>query len=84
MADYFNRFGEEPTILEAQGYDIAGIMLTLLNDPGIASREDLRRALSQLQNFPGVTGATRFDLVGEADKILFLLQIQKGVIVQIN
>jgi len=84
VEDYFNRFGEEPTILEAQGYDIAGIMLTLLNDPGIASREDLRRALSQLQNFPGVTGATRFDLVGEADKILFLLQIQKGVIVQIN
>jgi len=84
VADYFNRFGEEPTILEAQGYDIAGIMLTLLNDSGIASREDLRRALSQLQNFPGVTGATRFDLIGEADKILFLLQIQKGAIVQIN
>ena len=35
VEDYFNRFGEEPTILEAQGYDIAGIMLTLLNDPGI-------------------------------------------------
>ncbi len=84
VADYFNRFGEEPTILEAQGYDIAGIMLTLLNDSGITSREDLRRALSQLQNFPGVTGGTRFDLIGEADKILFLLQIQKGVIVQIN
>jgi ABC-type branched-subunit amino acid transport system substrate-binding protein len=84
VADYFNRFGEEPTILEAQGYDIAGIMLTLLNDSRITSREDLRRALSQLQNFPGVTGATSFDLVGEADKILFLLQIQKGVIVQIN
>jgi len=84
VAGYFNRFGEEPTILEAQGYDIAGIMLTLLNDPRIVSREDLRRALSQLQNFPGVTGATRFDLIGEADKVLFLLQIQKGSIVQIN
>ena len=84
VADYFDRFGEEPTILEAQGYDIVGIMLTLLNDPDISSREDLRRALSQMQNFPGVTGATSFDLVGEADKILFLLQVQKGVIVQIN
>jgi len=84
VADYFNRFDEEPTILEAQGYDIAGIMLTLLNNPGIVSREELRRAMSQLQNFPGVTGATRFDLIGEADKVLFLLQIQKGAIVQIN
>ena len=84
VADYFDRFGEEPTILESQGYDIVGIMLTLLNDPDISTREDLRRALSQMQNFPGVTGATSFDLVGEADKILFLLQVQKGVIVQIN
>lgn len=84
VADFIDRFGEEPTILEAQGYDIAGILLTLLNDPAIVNREDLRRALAQLQNFPGVTGATRFDLIGEAEKILFLLQIQNGVIVQIN
>ena len=84
VKNFLKRFGEEPTILEAQGYDIAGIVLTLLNDPGIRSREDLRRALSQLQTFPGVTGATRFDLIGEADKTLFLLQIQNGAIVQIN
>jgi len=84
VAEYFNRFGEEPTILEAQGYDIVGIMLTLLNNPDVSTREGLRRALAQMQNFPGVTGATSFDLVGEADKILFLLQVQKGVIVQIN
>jgi ABC-type branched-subunit amino acid transport system substrate-binding protein len=81
---FFNRYGEEPTILEAQGYDIAGIILTLLNDSQVLSREDLRRALAQLQNFPGITGATRFDLIGEADKVLYLLQIQNGSIVQIN
>ena len=81
---YFDRYQEEPTILEAQGYDTAGILLTLLNDPQLQSREDLRRALAQMQNYPGVTGATRFDFIGEADKILFLLQVQNGTIVQIN
>ena len=81
---YFNRYQEEPTILEAQGYDTAGILLTLLSNPQLQSREDLRRALAQLQNYPGVTGATGFDLIGEADKILFLLQFQNGTIVQIN
>ena len=81
---HFSRYGEDPTILEAQGYDIAGILLTLLNDSSVRNREDLRRALAQLQNYPGVTGATRFDLIGEADKVLFLLQVQKGAIVQIN
>ncbi len=81
---YFNKYGEDPTLLEAQGYDIAGILLTLLNRADIRSREDLRQALAQLQNYPGVTGATRFDFTGEADKVLFLLQIQDGNIVQIN
>ncbi len=81
---YFSQFGEEPTILEAQGYDIAGILLTLLNDSRVRSREDLRRAMAQLQDYPGVTGATRFDYLGEAEKILFLLQVQNSTIVQIN
>lgn len=81
---YFSQFDEEPTILEAQGYDIAGILLTLLNDSHVRSREDLRRAMAHLQDYPGVTGATRFDPMGEADKILFLLQVQNGTIVQIN
>lgn len=81
---YFNRYQEEPTILEAQGYDTAGILLSLLNDPQLQSREDLRRALARMQNYPGVTGATRFDFIGEAEKVLFLLQIQNGTIVQIN
>ncbi|MCK4509559.1 MAG: penicillin-binding protein activator, partial [Desulfuromonadales bacterium] len=83
VEQYFSQYNEEPTILEAQGYDIAGILLTLLNDSSVRSREDLRRALAQIQNYPGVTGATRFDFIGEADKILFLLQVQKGTIVQI-
>lgn len=81
---FISRYGEEPTILEAQGYDVAGILLTLLNDNRIRSREDLRRALAQMQNYPGVTGATRFNFIGEADKVLYLLQIQKGTIVQLN
>jgi ABC-type branched-subunit amino acid transport system substrate-binding protein len=84
VEDYLTRFGEEPTILEAQGYDVTGILLTLLNDPLIVTREDLRRALSELKTFPGVTGATRFDMTGEANKVLYLLQIQNGSIIQIN
>ena len=81
---YYSTFGEEPTILEAQGYDTAGILLTLLNDPKILTREDLRRALAQLRDYPGVTGATHFDATGEAEKILFLLRVENGAILQIN
>lgn len=84
VEQFFTEYNEEPSILEAQGYDIAGILLALLNDTRVRSREDLRRALNLLEDYPGVTGATQFDMNGEADKILFLLQVQKGSIVQIN
>lgn len=81
---YFEKYGEEPSILEAQGFDAANILLTLLDSPEIQSRESLRLALAQLKNYPGVTGGTTFNLQGDADKVLFLLQVQNGNIVQIN
>lgn len=81
---YFEKYGEEPSILEAQGFDVAGILLSLLADPRIRSRDDLREALSGLRDYPGVTGATTFNQAGDAEKILFILQVQNGNIVQIN
>lgn len=81
---YFEKYGEEPSILEAQGYDAVGILLSILDRRDIRTRDDLRLALSMLQNYPGVTGATTFDFHGDADKVLFLLQVKNGNIVQIN
>jgi branched-chain amino acid transport system substrate-binding protein len=80
----FEKYGEEPTILEAQGYDGAGILLSLAARADVRSREDLRNALSIMRNYPGLTGATSFDLDGDARKVLFLLQVRDGAIVQIN
>jgi branched-chain amino acid transport system substrate-binding protein len=80
----FERYGEEPTILEAQGFDAAGIMLSLAGRADVRTRDELRRALARLQNYPGVTGATSFDERGDAQKVLFLLQVKNGNIVQIN
>ena len=81
---YFEKYGEEPTILEAQGFDVANIFITLLARDDVRSRDDLRLALSQLANYPGVTGATTFNLVGDAEKTLYILQIENGNIVQVN
>lgn len=82
--DYFERYHEEPTILEAQGFDVAGILLSLLDRPEVTGREELRFALSQLKGYPGVTGATSFNPDGDAAKLLYLLQVQNGNIVQLN
>ncbi len=84
VARFVERYGVEPTILEAQGYDLAAILLSLLDRRDVLTRDDMRRALAEMPTFPGVTGDTRFDALGEAVKKLFLLQFQNGTIVQIN
>jgi ABC-type branched-subunit amino acid transport system substrate-binding protein len=81
---YTKKYQEEPSILEAQGYDAAGILLSLMERPDVRSREGLRIALSQLRNYVGVTGATAFAASGEAEKELYLLQVKNGNIVQLN
>jgi len=81
---FYEKYNEEPSILEAQGFDAANILLSLLDRPDVTSRETLRLALNLLRDYPGVTGATSFDAEGEAEKVLFLLQVQNGHIVQLN
>jgi ABC-type branched-subunit amino acid transport system substrate-binding protein len=77
---YLQKYGEEPSILAAQGFDILGMLLTALEAPGVRSREELRQALAGLQNYPGVTGTASFDPQGDAVKGLFLLQVRDGQI----
>ncbi len=88
VKDFVDRFQalhqQEPSILDAQGFDAANIVLKLLEDPQVRTREDLRDALGSLKNYPGVTGATSFNAQGEAEKVLYLLQVRNGNIEQIN
>lgn len=88
VSDFVSRFqtayGATPNILNAQGYDAGRIVLTLLARAGNSDREGFRRALGALRDFPGATGRTSFNADGEAEKSLFLLQVQDSTVVQIN
>lgn len=81
---YFEKYGEEPSILEAQGYDAAAILLSILDRPDIRTRQELRLALAQMRNYPGATGTITFTPDGDTENVLFLLQVQNGSIVQVN
>lgn len=83
VAGYVSRYGEEPSILEAQGFDVLNILLLLLDDPTIQSRSQLQEALLQLREYPGASGKTTIEAEGEARKKLFLLQVDKSKLVEI-
>lgn len=67
--------GSAPTLLEASGFDSAGMLRHLIEKEAPQSRAQLRDRLSALVGYEGATGTTRFDDKREAQKPLFLLSV---------
>jgi len=83
MDRYRNRYSEEPTLLSAQAYDTAVLILKALQE-GAGNGEAVREFMGGLQNFTGVTGPVTFTPDGEAAKRLFVIQAKDGKFVQMN
>lgn len=69
-------YQEKPGFIEAVMYDSAMLLLDVVSKPHIRFRSELKAELFNLVEFQGVTGATRFDENGDAQKKLHLLTIK--------
>jgi ABC-type branched-subunit amino acid transport system substrate-binding protein len=81
---FMERYGEPPGIVEAFAYDTAMMAFQTADNSAIRSRQDLKNELKNLYNYDGVTGVTSFSENGEADKKLYLLQIDGDKFVELN
>jgi ABC-type branched-subunit amino acid transport system substrate-binding protein/TolA-binding protein len=77
-----HNYGENPGIIEAFAYDTAMIAFQTANNSGVYSRKDLKEELTNLRNFDGVTGTTSFRRNGDAEKKLYMLQIEGNKFVE--
>jgi ABC-type branched-subunit amino acid transport system substrate-binding protein len=77
-------YQEKPGFVEAVIYDSAMLLLGILNKPHIRFRSELRDELFNLVEYQGVTGATRFDENGNAQKKLQLLTIKGKRFVEVE
>jgi branched-chain amino acid transport system substrate-binding protein len=73
----------EPGLLEATGYDAAGIVRAVVQQ-GPRTREDFRERLAALKDFEGATGTTTFDDTGDAQKPLFILSVDQKAIREVE
>lgn len=74
---YRSAFQEEPDILASQAYDAAAMILSLIKEHKDTPAA-IRDGLLALRDFPGISGRTSFIENGEAQKKLFLIQIENG------
>ncbi|MFH1626017.1 MAG: penicillin-binding protein activator [Pseudomonadota bacterium] len=82
--DFRSAFGEEPHVLEAQAYDSANIVIDLIRNQGVESRDELKEGLREIKDYPGVSGATSFNEKGDSHKILYILTVMGRNIVQLR
>lgn len=81
VAKYTERFGSEPSSLAAQAYDSIGIFLTAIENAGTLDRPAVRDAVQNI-DYPGITGQTTFDEIGDAAKNYTKVVIKDGKFVR--
>ena len=67
--------GKEPGVCEAQGYDTMGIVAQAIQNS--ISERDIRDALYNTKDYPGVTGKVSIDSNRNAIKSLFIKEVVK-------
>jgi branched-chain amino acid transport system substrate-binding protein len=67
VSDYKNKYGNNPDVLGAYGYDLVGITLIALRNNSESS-EKIKTALYNIKDYQGVTGKTSFDKNGDISK----------------
>lgn len=72
------RFGREPDVSAAEGYDAGAVLRALVDKVGHPSSERLRLELLDLRGFVGVSGLTAFDESGVPEKRIQLLTVRRG------
>lgn len=72
---YSARYGVPPSILEAQGYDVAGLLLQLMVQPQVQDRQGLRESLSRVENFTGAARPFAISANGDTRQSLWLLTV---------
>ena len=73
-----NEYKEDPGFVAAQSYDCVYLIKRAIEDGKGFSGPDIQRGMSQIQNFPGVTGDTSFDKNGDVVKQIRLKTVKDG------
>ena len=77
-------YQETPDFVAAVVYDSAMILFDVVSRSHIRYRTEIRDDLLHLDNFPGVTGITRFDENGDVLKKMHLLRIKGKKFVELK
>ncbi|MGC9324392.1 MAG: ABC transporter substrate-binding protein [Desulfomonilia bacterium] len=80
---FYYTFGYTPSVWEASAYDTAVILQNLFTGQ-VLDRRTLRERIASVKDYPGLTGATSFFNDGTLDKVIFVLTVRGGEVLEIQ
>ena len=81
---YYTKYSREPNNIEALAYDTAGIIIGVLDNTEIKTRDQFATALKKVENYKGATGNISFDSDRVAQKTPFILKVKNGKLEQVK
>jgi branched-chain amino acid transport system substrate-binding protein len=75
---YYGRFGSTPSSVAALTYDSVWLLAEALKHAGSADPAAIRNAISEIRDFPGVTGIISFDKGADPKKPGIVIRVQDG------
>lgn len=79
VSAFREKYGEEPTIWSAYGYDALKMMARGMEDGGLTTAEDIRAGLASIKSYNGASGAGGFDSNGDVMQYPRLYIVHQGV-----
>jgi ABC-type branched-subunit amino acid transport system substrate-binding protein len=81
---FYAAYSREPENIEALSYDTMGMIINVLQDKNIQTREQFIAGLQQVDNYKGATGNTSFSGDRVARKTAFILKVKDGKLEQVK
>ena len=81
---YYSTYSREPENIDALAYDTMEMVLGILEDEKVKTRDDFIQALLAVDRFQGATGSVYFRGNHVAQKSAFMIKIQNGKLGQVK
>lgn len=81
---FYSAYGREPENIEALSYDSMEIVLGVLENDKVKTRDDFVRSLLAVDRFQGATGSVYFHGNHVAQKSAFIIKIENGKLIQVK
>lgn len=79
---FTEKYGTAPSALTSQAYDSVGMLLEAIKTAGTTETDKVREALQNI-DYPGVTGQTKFDEIGDVQKAFVKVTVKDGQFAQL-